>query len=197
MATSADGDKILHDLLDSAIEAKAHYQIWWALANRARPRYVRSMNRFADFFIACQRALFDGMIIHIAHLYDRQRSSSSIEAYLRHAKSHLPTSVVSSVKTQLTQFQGIVRAILTIRHNIVAHKCAGLSERAVFKQAGVTPNQMRDLIHASVRIVESFRRAKGWTNGVFDNERFEQSTLGLLKALDVGRKRVPSVRTSA
>ncbi len=77
-----NADKVLSDLLDSAIEAKAHYQVWWALANRARPRFVSAMNRFPDFFAATQRAHIDSMIVHLAHLFDKKHATSSIDGYL-------------------------------------------------------------------------------------------------------------------
>lgn len=183
MNTRLNVNKVLVNLIESATDAKAHYQIWWALANQARPRLVRQMNRFPDFFIATQRAHFDSMIVHLAHLFDKQPAATSIEKYLSVARSILPVMDLSSLGKQLALMHPVIKAVLTIRNNVVAHKNADLTDRQVFKKAGVTPNQVRDLINSAVAVVEYLRRAKEWTSGVFESDRYAQATLRLIEAL--------------
>lgn len=183
MTTRPNPDKVLADLVESAIEARAHYQVWWALANQARPRLVARMNLFPDFFAASQRAHFDSMILHLAHLFDKRRDVSSIQTYLRVARASFPVTDVSAVRSRFVPLAKVQAAVAEIRHNLVAHKNVGLTERQVFTQAGVTPNQVRDLILEAAAVVDDFRRRRGWTNGVFTSDRFSQATLGVLESM--------------
>ena len=181
--TPISADKVLADLIESSIEAKAHYQIWWALAHQARPRLDKQMERFPDFFIATQRAHFDSMIMHLAHLFDKDHATANIKKYI----SEAPT--IRSVdrlllKKQLALMHPVVKAVLIIRHNVVAHRNAAHAEHQWFKKAGTTPNQVRALINSAVALVETLRRARGCKWGVFDNDRFARDTLGLLEALE-------------
>jgi hypothetical protein len=183
MMTPISADKVLADLIESSIEAKAHYQIWWALAHQARPRLDKQMERFPDFFIATQRAHFDSMIMHLAHLFDKDHATANIKKYI----SEAPT--IRSVdrlllKKQLALMHPVVKAVLIIRHNVVAHRNAAHAEHQWFKKAGTTPNQVRALINSAVALVETLRRARGCKWGVFDNDRFARDTLGLLEALE-------------
>lgn len=45
-------NKILKDLITSAISSKAHFEVWWAQASEAKPGLVAVMNTHSDFFHA-------------------------------------------------------------------------------------------------------------------------------------------------
>lgn len=185
MPAQIDQDKILSDLIDSAIEAKAHYQVWWALAHHARPRFVKGMNRFPDFIIATQRAHYDSMIIHLAHLFDKHPTASSIYRYLCLSQETIPNEDVKLLEKQLEPYTQVIKSVIIIRNNTVAHKNVGMTEHQVFKLAGITPDQVSNLINSVVSVIEALRRAKGWVNGIFDSDRYSRATLGVLAALEI------------
>jgi hypothetical protein len=84
-----NSEKILDDLVECVTEAKAHYQIWWALVNEARPKFVAAMNRYPDFFTRTVRAHDDSMVLNLSYLFDTDRNVSSLYTYLRLIKSEL------------------------------------------------------------------------------------------------------------
>src|SRR5206468_4326335 len=97
--------KVLFDLFESTSEARAHWQVWWALANKAKPKFVPRMNRFADFFLTSERAHFNCIFINLAHLFDKRRDVSNIDRYLRLAKTRYTSSEVASVWKRLAPFK--------------------------------------------------------------------------------------------
>ena len=75
-------DKLLDDLAESATCARAHYQVWWALANRIYPDLEDRANDYADFFRASFDAHYTAMFINVGHLFDRRKDSSSVKTLL-------------------------------------------------------------------------------------------------------------------
>lgn len=184
MRSNTTAEKVLSDLIESTIEAKAHYQVWWALVNQARPKYVATMNRYPDFFIATQRAHFDSMVLNLAHIFDKRIDVSSIFTYLALTELEFTAADLQALRGEISALVSVVDAIKTIRHKSVAHKDAALNEKQVFALADVTPNQIRDLILDAVSVIEGLRRRKGWANGVFESERFSEATLRVLSTLE-------------
>lgn len=181
-------EKILRDLLESIIAAKAHYQTWWVLANEARPKFVPAMNQFVDLFITTQDAHFNSMIMNLAHLFDKGRDKSTLINYLRLDKSSYTSVDFKNLEDEINKLTELAKSILTIRHKAVAHKDQKLNEIEVFKGADITPNQIRDLIFSCANLVDDLRRRKSWPNGVFQSQRFTKSTLNAIQCLDNYRK---------
>ena len=179
-----NSDKILLDLIESAIEARAHFQIRWALANEARPKHVATMNLFPNFFIAMQRAHFDSMAVNFGHLFDERSDSSSFKRYLRVARNEFTSGELSSYRKRVDQLSRSAKDFLDIRHKTVAHQDATLSEQQVFQTADVAPDFNRDLIENSAKFVEEFRCRKGWTSGIFESQRYSEATLSMLQVLE-------------
>lgn len=181
-------EKILQDLLESIIVAKAHYQTWWALANEARPKFIPIMNQFVDFFITTQDAHFNSMIMNLAHLFDTRRDASTLINYLKSEKSNYTSVEFKNLKDEINKLTELAKPILEIRHKTVAHKDQNLNEIKVFQSASITPNQIRDLIFSCANLVNDLRQRKGWPNGVFESQRFTESTLNVIQCLDNYRK---------
>ncbi len=176
--------KVLLNLLESAIYAKAHYQIWWALCNQAHPRYDPAMNRFIDFFSVTECAHFGAMTVNLAHLFDKRGDSSSLLTYLRIDAAAFPSLELMTLKKRVESLALVAESVLKIRHKAVAHKDATFNEKQVFDDADITPDKIRDLIHSCADLVDDLRRRKRWSNGVFEGQRFADATLGLVQALD-------------
>jgi hypothetical protein len=81
--------KVFFDILESTTDAHAHWQVWWAIANQARPGLVARMNRFPDFFLSTERAHYNSFFINLAHLFDKRRDVSSIEKYFDCRKNNI------------------------------------------------------------------------------------------------------------
>lgn len=182
-------EKILNDLLESINAAKAHYQIWWVISNEARPNFVPAMNQFADFFIATLDAHFNSMIVNLTHLFDKNNDSSTLQNYLQKDKASFHSGELIILNDKVQSLSLVAEPIRKmIRSKAVAHKDARLSEKEIFQNASITPNQIRDLIFSCASLIDDLRQRKGWPNGVFQDQRFAKSTLNVIQCLDSYRK---------
>lgn len=182
-------EKILLDLLESINAAKAHYQIWWVISNEARPNLVPAMNQFSDFFIATLDAHFNSMILNLTYLFDKNHYSSTLQNYLNIDKASFHSDELKILNDKVESLSLAAEPIRKmIRNKAVAHKDAKLSEKEIFQNADITPNQIRDLIFSCASLIDDLRQRKGCLNGVFQSQRFAKSTLNAIKCLDNYRK---------
>ncbi|MDV7393971.1 hypothetical protein RZS08_21505, partial [Arthrospira platensis SPKY1] len=86
-----------------------------------------------------------------------------------------------NLKDEIDNLTKLAIPIQTIRHKTVAHKDAKLKEKEVFQNADITSNQIRDLIFSCANLVDDLRRRKGLPNGVFQSQRFTESTLNAIQ----------------
>ena len=179
----APSSKIFFDILESTTEAAGHWQVWWAIANQARPSLVSRMNRFPDFFLATERAHFNSIFVNLAHLFDKRRDVSSIEKYLKSAKNAYSAGELKSISNRLAKHTAARVGVLEIRNHVIAHKNAGLSERQVFAKAGLRPRMIGNLVVECVAVVNFFAERENWSNRIFTSQRLSVATLGVLRAI--------------
>ncbi len=176
--------KVLSDVVDSAIAAKAHYEIWWALASEAKPRLVPIMNRHSDFFIASADAHYTAFFVYFAHLFDKRQDSSSIPTYLRGIAESANPELLLELQTEFEVIAKRAEPIVKARHKTVAHIDAILSEKEVFAPLEVTWNQVRDTVYDSAIFVA---KLAGTTDlgsiGIARDRRLIEATLKLINAL--------------
>jgi hypothetical protein len=177
------GAKVLFDVFESAMEARAHWQCWWAIANEAKPHLVPRMNKYADFFLITERAHFNCAFINLGNLFDRRRDASSFESYFKLAKSRYTSNEFAEFRKRLASHEPARQGALTIRNSVIAHKSAGQSEKQVFQEAGVRPRQIHSLIGQCTDIVNSLAEREGWSNQVFVGDRVSSATLGLINSI--------------
>jgi hypothetical protein len=175
--------KVLFDLLESTIEARAHWQTWWALVSVAKPKYVARMNHFSDFFQISEHAHFNSVFINLAHLFDKRRDVSSVERYLGLAKDLYPAGERQELRSRLSVHAAALAGVLEIRNNLIAHKNAGQNEKEIFAKAGVTPDQIAALLNETVALINLFAKREGWDNRIPSSNRYSNATLGILDSL--------------
>jgi hypothetical protein len=175
-------DKIISDLVQIATEAKAHYQVWWAIEHDGRATFERTLHRYQDFFEATRVAHFRSMAMAAWKPFDRDIRVSSLANLVRSGSSFLSAAEVSAVQAHLAK-SSVIDGLSKIRHLFVAHQNAGLSTEEIFNLADITPNDLRDLIYQTADLVNQIARSRGRTNCVFESDRGFNSTIQLLTAL--------------
>lgn len=84
--------KVREDIVQAAVGAKVHYDVWWAQVSEGRMRYPAALQQYSDFSGASQDAHYTAFFIYFAQLFDKGRNNSSIPTYLRLAKVALASS---------------------------------------------------------------------------------------------------------
>ena len=176
-------EKILEDIVESATRARAHYQMWWALANRIHPDLEPRTSEYNDFFVLTCAASYTAMFIYIGHLFDKSNDVSSIDTYLKRTSKSLPMATFKEFKDKHNELVKRAKPIVKARHMSVAHINAFLTEKEVFIRHGFTWNELRDLIEDSCTLVRTLARSRGLSSTVFDSDRYMQATLEVVRAL--------------
>lgn len=175
-------DNLLERLAESATEARAHYQVWWAIKHDGRAKHLPALNRFVDFFEATRIAHFRCMILALWKLFDRNTKTASLYALLEDADVKVSSELERELREHLAP-RKILKGLNQVRHLFVAHRNALQSAEAIFSRADISPNELRDLIESSAELIRKIQRQSGESNTVFSSSRAHQSTVALLEAL--------------
>jgi hypothetical protein len=174
--------KVFFDILESASDANTNWQIWWTIANRARPQFVPHMNQAPEFFVATERAHFNGIFVNLAHLFDKRRDVSSIEKYLKMAAGLFRPQEAKTILQRLAKFDTVREGVLEVRNQVIAHKNTGLTERQVFQNAKLKPRQIGELIDETTDIVNYFAERENCSNRVYPSKPLIEATLHVIRA---------------
>ena len=113
-------EKVLCDLVHLGIESKAHYQIWWTLEYSAKPRFVRVMNSFIDYFEATRIAHFNSMIVSICAIYDDDLQTSNLKKHLKNTKQFMNHAEFDELECKVTKLKSRMIPINKIRNQYIA-----------------------------------------------------------------------------
>ena len=175
-------------LVDECVSAKAHYQIWWALGNRALPKYHQTMSEFShvDFFHAASPGHFTLYLLSIAKIFDRDDRVAGVKALRESLRAEGRGALANRVASELKSQAPLVTRVMRIRNRLLAHNDHSTTADELFRINGVTPNDLRDLIDAVSRILNEVARELGLSERVFDSKRYESATLSMLETLKFG-----------
>ncbi len=180
--------KILNDLIDAAIGAKMHSDIWWAQmhAVKLNPQLLQVMNRHSDFFRASQDAHYKAMFVDFALLFDNTRGVSSIAAYLRVVQGNIAESRLAQLRTEFENLQKLAVPLIKVRNVTVAHVNADTTEAEFFKALGITWNEIRNAINGAVAFVACIADSNPGQIGIPRDGRLEEATILLFEAVRIG-----------
>jgi hypothetical protein len=176
--------KVLSDLIASAIGAKTHYDLWWAQVSDAKPKFASVMNQHSDFFLASQDAHYTAFFVYFAHLFDKRKDASSIQTYIKILNANAKTEDLRELEAHAEMLSKRAAPLLTLRHNIIAHVNAQLSETDVFGPLQITWNEIRSVIHDSASFVAKLAGASYIGEvGIPRDDRLKEAAIKLLSAI--------------
>ena len=177
-------------LIEEGTKARAHYQVWWALQNRALPKYFDAMNDYAyiDFFHAANSGHYTLFLLALSKIFDRDTRVAGIRELNRALRSERKTNIANTVTRMLKPHEKHVSSVMGIRNRSVVHNEHAVSIAKVYQLNGVTPNQLRDLIDTTCKAINFAARDLGIENPIFESDRAERATLNMLEVLSIGAK---------
>lgn len=172
-------------LVEEGINARAHFQIWWALRNLALPKYLPAMNNmdYVDFFHAANSGHYVLFFLALSKIFDRDSRVAGIKELKRSLRAEGKTKTAIEIARQLKPVESYVKRVMSIRNRSVVHNEHSIPRNMVYEVNGITPNQLREVIDAACNSINTAARALGIANTVFESDRAERATLNLLKAL--------------
>lgn len=180
--------RITHLLIDEGIKARAHFQIWWALRNRALPRYYKTMSNleYVDFFHAANSGHYSLFLLSLAKIFDRDQRVAGIKELKRVLRDEGRPTAANCVAVALKPYEKHVKSIVGIRNHSLVHNEYAVPICKVYELNGVTPIELRGLIDAVCTSINGVARELGIVNRIFDSDRTELATLKMLETLARG-----------
>lgn len=187
--------KIADLLIGEGIKARAHFQVWWALTNKALPRHHESMSDLAyvDFFHASNTGHCTLFMLSMAKIFDCSRTAGGIKAFKKALREEgLEKSALKLDLAFKPHFED-VKKVMAIRNKFIAHAERNITPMQECEICGLTPNQWRTLIDTTCLTINEVSRELGITNTIFDSDRAERATLKMLETLANGAKKQSKV----
>lgn len=182
MPTAVD---IVRTLIAEGIAARAHFQIWWVLRNKALPEYADAMNHleYVDFFHASNSGHYKLFLLALAKIYDRDDRVAGLKSLGKALGNEGHSAAAEEIQSALDPHRHHISAICAIRDRTLAHNEADISRNKVYKVNGITPNEISELIDATCETINRVARELGVSNTIFESRKAEEATFALLAAL--------------
>jgi hypothetical protein len=179
----------LNDRLERAahlvVRSRIFFDIWFYFEGKdTGPAIIDTMRRFWAFFQYDPEAHFVSFVIYIAALFDKRRNTISLPHLVKDARQSIRNADVVEVDALLAQANPLATKVTILRNEVFAHRSATISYDDAFKEADVTPDQLRDLTELALKIVNRLLRARGCANYSFDRLPLKHAA-AMLNALAV------------
>ena len=187
----SEAHKIIHELMEEAGAARAHFHTWRVLRNLALPEFYETMNdlSYVDFFHTSNSGHYNLFFLALSKIYDRDPRVSGISQLkdvLRHEDhEHL----AEALETSLISMGNLVALVMNIRNKTIVHNERGLSREKVYEINGVTPNEIQHLIDVTCEAINDVARGLGLPNRIAAHDRHERATMSMLERLRNGKTR--------
>jgi hypothetical protein len=144
--------------------ARIFYDIWWFYEGAdTRPALLDTMDEYSEFFRFDSHAHFVAFVVYLAGLLETRSDTVNLRALLQEAKDSgvVAPDEIAKAEAALSWACGLVPKVAILRNNLFSHRSAKLSYKEVFEKASITPNQLRDLTDAGLRVTNILLTARG------------------------------------
>src|SRR5262245_21297920 len=133
-------------LMEEGSAARGHFQVWWALRNRAFPKYETMMNEHADFFNSTSAAHFKSFFLALSKIFDRDTRASGVTHLKEALRKEGHSEVAERFDKAIEPFAAVVQRIMKVRNKSIVHNEWALPRDKVFERYGLSPDEIRSLI---------------------------------------------------
>ena len=192
---NASVHQVFRRIQEEAKKSRMYFHTWWGLVNRALPEHASTINdwSYVDFFHAANSGFFELIFVSLSKLFDRTKSGNQEALGFRRFRKMLKqqgyVEEAHLIEQRLSPKADLVKRIRSIRDRTISHNEAALTREAVFEQYGITPDEIRELIHDICNVLNEVGRRIGYPTGISDGEHSERAVIALLQALRRGRSR--------
>ncbi len=180
--------RILDDLMEEGGAATAHFHTWWTLRNVALPEFYDTMNDLShvDFFHASNSGHYKLFFLALSKIFDRDYRVSGISHLKEALRQDGYPQLADELEAKLVPLGSVVSRVMRIRNKTIVHNERALSREKVYDINGITPNEIRQLIHSTCEAINSVAHGLGLSNRISEGERHERATMAMLQTLRKG-----------
>ncbi len=178
-------EQYVDELRHTVNTAWLNYEIWWVFKSAdTRPEFVDTMNNYKLFFTTSIHAHFVALMVALYRLYETRSDTYNIPTFLRllKEKDAVPGETLKALNELYEKAKPLWVKVNILRNKAFGHRSKAHSVSDVFDEAGVTPNELRDLAEMTRTLLNTATLAWKETAHAF-NLSSRNDTLRLLQDL--------------
>lgn len=144
--------------LENALRAAGlNYEIWWVYKEKeSRKRFLATLNAYPLFFQTSLHAHFVAMIISLYRVYETRRDTINFPQLIKKLKKHSPISNkdMERITSNIDKIKPLWVKVSVLRNKMFAHRSNDLDYDEIWEEAKIKPNQFKELIDESKRILK-------------------------------------------
>jgi len=178
--------KLLVDEVRHAVYvASLNFDIWWVFKGKdTRPKFTRTMNHYTLFFQTGIHAHFVAMLVALYRLYEKRPDTYNIPSLLR--KVETSGAISKAVLDEVTKTYALAKPlwikVSILRNEAFGHRTVKGTVEQAFKKAGISANELRDLIGHTKKLINTISHAADRSVHAFNLDATE-TTVRLLEDL--------------
>lgn len=188
---SHEVERYVEELRHAVTTAWLNYEIWWVYKNSdTRTEFVDTMNKYNLFFQTSIHAHFVALLVALYRLYETRHDTFNIPTFLKllDQKTAVPPETIQTLNELYGQAKPLWVKVNILRNKAFGHRSKAHSVSEVFDEAGVTPNDLRDLAELTKKLLNTATVAWRDTAHAF-NLSSRHDTLRLLQHLKAHNER--------
>jgi hypothetical protein len=113
------------------------------------------MNQYRGFFNTSLHAHFTALIVSLHSLYENRRDTLSISKLLKTLgeKNKIQNSALDKANMLYTEAKPLWLKVCILRNNVFGHRSDSKTIEEIFKEADITPGQLKRLIGLAKRLL--------------------------------------------
>jgi hypothetical protein len=177
------------ELRHTVTTAWLNYEIWWVYkSSDTRPEFVDTMNKYKMFFHTSIHAHFVALLVALYRLYETRGDTYNLPNFLKLLKDRaaVPEETLKELEKLYAKAKPLWVKVSILRNKAFGHRSKAHSVSEAFDEAGVTPNELRDLAEVTRTLLNTATLAWKDTSHAF-NLTSRDDTLKMLTDLKVAR----------
>ena len=175
-----DCDEYIRELRHTVSVAVLNYDIWWVYkSDRTRPKYIDAMNRYHLFFSTSIHAHFVALIVALYRLYEKRRDTHNIPGLIELVEKEglIGVTTLTLIRAKYESARPLWKKVAVVRNKAFGHHSAAHTDEEVFREAGVSSNDLKQLLEISKALLNELTQERSdnvhaWNlSGTEDTER--------------------------
>ncbi len=173
------------ELQNALIIAGWNYEIWSLYKEKgSRKRFVDTLNAYPLFFQTSLHAHFVAMIVALYRLFETRSDTVNIPQLIEllEKQGSIPQKEIRRIQSEIRQIKPLWVKVSVLRNKLFGHRSNTLDNEDIWDEASVAPDELKELIDASQRILNEITSVWDRSSHAF-NLSATEDTLQLLEDL--------------
>jgi hypothetical protein len=182
---SEEIQEYMTELQNIVISASLSYDVWWVFKGyETRSAYLKTMNQHPTFFYACIHSHFVALLIALYSLYETRKDTHNIPRMIYKIKNleGVTPYAVARLNELYERARPLWVKVSVLRNNAYAHRSDSMSVPDVFAEAGVKPDELKELVDITKDLLNEANSEVFSTEHAFNLDA-RGSTIEMLDAL--------------